>query len=217
MPKRRRIEAPAGQQALYKGLIARAKRLLVKALGRPLPGPEELEDLARDAVVIASAQVRDLQHVGEDELGAAVRKVRSKVRAALEKELRFGESPEQQTATERAEFEAWKRRQEPGTEARPVGAEIEEQLARMETGPPEEQVKATIVRLHRGQRVLPDQPLPFIGTKPSADLARYHRLRDPKGEVCPTCKAITRYLRVRGLTEQDVSRIVNTFLFQLER
>lgn len=94
-----------------------------------------------------------------------------------------------------------------------------------------DKVKGTIVGLHLGKQMLPEQPAFFTrrvrmpekwrtrkegrDVKPRVDIWAYHtKGADRAG--CPTCKAISRFLHVRELTPEAVSQLIDAFMFDVE-
>jgi hypothetical protein len=73
-------------------------------------------------------------------------------------------------------------------------------------------LQVTLVNLHLGETVFPGQPRRLTGTQPGKDLAKYHPGRSDR---CPTCQAISKYVRVRGLTPAVVSRAVDDLFMKV--
>jgi len=208
--------SPTDPEALahWKGLQKRAERILRRTLG---PHASRGAELVDEVVVAAASQAGSIEGVTDEQLQSAANAARRRVRAAIEAELQFGAGPEHRAVTERAEHEAWKRQEERSESTGPVFAEVEDQLRSMEGGDVAEQAKAIMVRLHFGQQVFPGQPLRFRAGATQANLKQFHRIGPGRNGSCPTCKAIAQYLRVPGMTDRDVARVVDAFLFQLER
>lgn len=75
-------------------------------------------------------------------------------------------------------------------------------------------IKASLVELHLGESVIPGQPSRFKGKGPRRDLEQFH---PPGGQVCPTCRAIARFVRVQGMTPDTVGRNIDEVLVQMRQ
>ena len=135
--------------------------------------------------------------------------VRRSVRSRLEKEV----PTEGYSKDEAGSFTSPEAAEADNTRA--GQSELASQLRKqIEESGPAGKLQVALVELHLGERVFPGQPGRLQGTRPASDLRKYH---PGIGRRCPTCQAISRYVRVRGLTEEAVARAVDGYYIELQQ
>lgn len=206
--------APSPQKKLrrqIKAARAEFEKALRRVFGRPW---YRLDRDTRDGI-ISEAYVQWLERTGggdkvdPDDAANIARAIRRSRRAAMEKEVQFGEhsgdEPGEYVSPEEAEAES--ARQD-------FLSVIEQQLEGLEAQGPEGKVRTTLIRLHLGELVFPNQPPRLRGKQPALDFRTHH---PGAGSECPTCRAIARYVRTRGLTADAVGHVIDDFRIQVKQ
>jgi hypothetical protein len=196
-------------QTAYQDLQKQAARILSGVLGPPWRrlDQETKHGLVHDVITLALESAGSLDTLRAHHLEEAATEVRKKWRGAAEKEMKFGEH---------IESEGGQTREEPETGG--VGAaDLEGLLRSLQSGTPQDQMKALLAGLHLGRPVLRGQSVRFLGPGPARDLKKHHALGASSDSSCPTCKAIARQVRGPGLTSKQVRQAVDAVLFELLR
>lgn len=166
------------------------------------------EELVAEAFVVWLA-AGGTGHISPADAQDVAKKVRIERRKALEKEMSFGDYDKD----EAGEWVPPEQAEEDNTRAgqAQLASDFRDTL---EKSGPAGKLQVALVELHLGELVFPGQPARLKGGVPLRDLRKHH---PGVGRNCPTCRAISHYVRVRGLTPEGVARAVDDYYIRLRQ
>lgn len=226
-PKSRRDDRTFSQTD-YERLTQSARQAVNATVRRSL-GAKEREELTHATIVTALEKTGGQPgRVTREMLIDAAEDAELRWISAFDKERPGVESIAQKLGTA-PEHERAEQLREDGSTGRDA---VRDRVLRpmLRTGSPEQRFGAAILLLHLGlPGVYPGQPQSFSKRVRSPDPGRpnitagerdfglYHPGGARGGTVCPSCKQIYRFVRLPGLTPQQVSTVVDSFAVELQR
>lgn len=215
-PKRSPRPVSRDTSELYERMTRRAEKILGQTIGPPWSHPKMLggahnldgrRAMTQDVLTRAWEKAGSLDRVEDLHLREAAAAVRKEWRAAGEREMKFGEYVESEGTAAREEDD------EPSTVS---GADIDTLLRSLAQGDLYQQTVALMVGLHFGRPMMDGQPGSLRGGQPLKNLKSYHSFRSRREGVCPTCRAISRFIRIPGSSPEYVSQQVDSFLVRTQ-
>jgi hypothetical protein len=181
----------------------------------------DIDGLVSEIITRWWTTTRGEQEPTANDFRAIAQQIRRESRATQAHEVRSDETVRQAGTAPEVERE------------RPAPPTLSGRIQEMLRSPdPSVRIRAVISGLHLGMRLLPEQPPALThGVRGSgirgsgghnvpsahADLIRYHGTGGRSREECPTCRRISRFVRVQGLGPKEVGQIVDSFAVQLQQ